>query len=43
MGNDNMDYKEHDRTYGAFMSMIKWGIPFSIILFGFLIYFTRGN
>lgn len=43
MGSEHMDYKEHNRTYSGFISMVKWGIPLSILLFGFVLMFTHGK
>ena len=39
--NNPMDYKAHNGGYAAFTRSIKWGILGAIILFGFMMHFTK--
>jgi Bacterial aa3 type cytochrome c oxidase subunit IV len=43
MSAEHMDYKQHTKTYAAFMTGVKWGIPLTLILFFVLILLTDGR
>jgi hypothetical protein len=43
MGSEHMDYKQHNKTYSAFMTGVKWGVPISLILFFIMILLTDGR
>jgi Bacterial aa3 type cytochrome c oxidase subunit IV len=43
MGSDNMDYKQHNKTYSGFITGMKWGIPLSLIMFFIMILLTDGR
>jgi Bacterial aa3 type cytochrome c oxidase subunit IV len=43
MGSDNMDTKQHNKTYAGFITGIKWGIPLTLIMFFIMILLTDGR
>jgi hypothetical protein len=43
MGSDNMDTKQHEKTYSGFITGVKWGIPLTLIMFFIMILLTDGR
>jgi hypothetical protein len=38
-GHPDMDYAEHQKTYLGFLSFIKWGLAFLVVLLAGMAYF----
>ena len=38
-GNPSMDYPEHARTYGAFVTLLKWAVIHIVVLLILMAYF----